>query len=120
MPATWIEHKGKKILFMDQTKSITTEEQIGTLMEAQRLMAEHSQTSKEKILMLSGYGPGTSDEYRKVLADLGKKNSDLLGKNATFGITGLKKIFLTAYTALTGQNVVMFDSMERAKDYLVE
>lgn len=40
-------------------------------------------------------------------------------KKAMLGITGIKKIFLNTYNALSGNRAKAFDDMQAAKEYLV-
>jgi len=52
--------------------------------------------------------------------EAGKKTKHLTIKSGVVGITGAKKLLLTAYSAFTGINIKAFDDEESAKEWLVK
>ncbi len=112
----WIEYKGKKILYVDYSACKTKDEMLAQL----EVMADVFDKSGGNVLSLTNfegnYGSKEFMERARELSEVFKRNRK---KSAVLGIAGAKKILLQAYTLLTRDNMVPFDSKEKALEYLV-
>ena len=114
MSATWIEHKGKQILYVD-FRNLRDEKVIETVEEEARLIRQ----SPTNVLVLANVAGATIASLEK-LKSIGK--SDIhpkIAKSALIGISGLKDILLRAYNSFTGSSTQSFPSEAAALDWLV-
>ena len=114
----WIEHKGKRILYVDYRGLKTAEELIQTLDESIRQEVD----SPTKVLVLANVeGSSGSSEYMERVKQAGKENAQKVQKTALVGTTGVKVILLSAYLRFTGdKSTRSFDTEAEALDWLVE
>jgi hypothetical protein len=118
MPASWIEHKGRKILFFDYRDQVTDEALIATLEEGSAMM----QPLPEPALLYNAFeGSVVGSAYMRRVKQVGRMNHRLIGRSALTGISGLKMIFFNAYLRATGErNTRAFNTRQEALDFLVE
>ena len=120
MPHTsWIEHQGKRILFVDYRGQKTPEGMIQVLEEELKI----ERVSPTKVLVLANFeGTSGSVEYMTHLKKAGKEiRNQAVQKTAVLGITALKVILLDAYVRFTGdKNTRAFDTEAAALAWLVE
>lgn len=115
----WVEHKDKKILYVDYRGQKTTEEMIGTVEESTRIEAE----SPTKVLVLVNYeNSAASIEYMARVKELGKEiRTQKVLKTALLGITGLKMVLYQGYIRFTGETTLkIFTDETAALDWLAE
>jgi len=119
MRVTWVNHKGKKILFSNYVGCKTADEMIEVLhKEAETLKAQSSKTLVMADFSNSFPNDKYMDEVKKVGNAILKSKID---KTATVGITGIKKILFKAYITFTGQkDVKLFDNQKEALDWLTQ
>jgi hypothetical protein len=118
MSVTWIEHKGKKMVFEDYS-NLRGNDMLSVLYQAEAVFEKLT----DPVLVLIDYsGCFTNQEFIDELKRLGKQYDDKLLKVANVGVTGIKKVIARGYLKFTGQadKVGYFDTMEEAKNYLVE
>lgn len=115
MPASFIEHKGKKILFIDYHGLIKKEDMMKTLDESMELFKELDEKARTLIDITDAAG---SKEWMDESKKRGKAVSDKVHKSAIVGVTGIKKVLLMGYNAVAGGRVKPFDTKEQALDYL--
>jgi phenylalanyl-tRNA synthetase beta subunit len=116
MSASWIDYKGKEILFIDY-RGLGMEESLETLNRANEMMQERG----GKILVLvDTRDTYTSPEFMARLKESGKQLGSVMEKQAVVGITGLKAILLDAYNRFTGASLRPFSTQEEAKEWLVQ
>jgi len=117
MSISWIEYKGKNILYM-QYKGKTKEEMLQMLEE----IAEIHIKSEEKLLTLDDFeGAFAFDEFMKKAKELDKEIfSKKTKRGAILGVKGIKKILLKAFNSITLVQVQPFDTKEEALEYLVK
>lgn len=117
MPVEWIEHKGVKILYANY-RGIKDEEGMLRNLEAED---EVYSKAASKIISLNDYRDSVlSKEFMSKVTEMGKKYKAVQGKAAVLGITGMKKIMLNGYSAITGDPIRSFDDEESAKAYLLK
>ena len=114
----WIDHKGKKILYVDYRGLKTTKELIQTLDES----ISEEVASPTKVLVLANFaGSFGSTEFMGHLKQVGKEMMPKVQKTAVLGITGAKEILLNVYLRFTGdKNIRTFVTEAKALDWLVE
>lgn len=120
MPVSYIQYKGKTILYVDY-RNMTgdqTKEAIAILEEEAREM----RTWTQKGLILTDFrNAKASSEYMAHAKKLGKEVfADKIQKSAALGITGVKSILLQAYNAFTKDKIIPFDTEEEAKEWLIK
>jgi hypothetical protein len=119
MPAEWIDHKGKRILFVDH-RDCSPSEMINDLDLAARMVLEMPPENKVRVLInIEGATIDTA-----VMARLKKIGKEVFGpvteKEAIVGIHGIRNILLSTYNRVTGTGKTqkLFDSQEEALEWL--
>lgn len=117
MGVKWIEVKGKQILYADYRGVTDKDESLRILHEA----IEIERKSSGNLLMLQNYEDTfANEEFLAEIKRLGSEVSDKLAKNAVVGLTGVKKIFMTAYAKISGEKALRaFSTEDEAKAWLV-
>ncbi|MDM7999899.1 MAG: STAS/SEC14 domain-containing protein [Dehalococcoidia bacterium] len=120
MPAAWISHKGTRILYVDFRK--LKPESILPLMKVSDDMVRASPT---KVRYLGNIEDAVVT--REVIAQLrqytDKSIRQKFEKLAVVGVTGVKKVFFTAFVATLDKSEVQvksFKTEEEAKEWLAE
>lgn len=115
----WIEHKGKKIIYLDykNLNSRNKEEFIKVLDAAKEFVL----SAGNNILLLVDIRNsfGDRDIVNRMKQD-GKEEKPYIKKEAVVGITGVKEVLLKAINLFTNLGIKPFNSLEEAKDWLVE
>ncbi len=116
---SWIDHKGKKILYVDYRGLKTTKELIQTLDES--IIEEIASPTKVRVLA-NFEGSLGSIEYMQHLKKVGKElGLPKVQKTAVLGIIGVKEILLRSYISFSGdKNIRTFDTEAEALDWLAE
>jgi hypothetical protein len=118
MSLSYINYKGKRILYVDYTQCKTTEEMLKVLEDVKK---EYENTTHMFISINDFRGTFGSSEFMKRASQLGKELFDKRTlKTTVLGITGIKKILLNGYNALVKNKLVPFDTKEEALEYLVK
>jgi hypothetical protein len=116
MSVEWIEHKGKRILYVDYS-GMQEEEGIKNL----ETQADLMRTLTESVLVLANYqGTYATPTFMKYVQTLGREVIEpKTKKGALIGITGIKKLLLNTYNMVTGGSLKAFPDRESALEYLV-
>lgn len=120
----WIQHKGKRILYMDVVTHQSDYQQ--RLKEFQdiitRLEKEIEKEPLKSILSICSVQGGTaSPEITQKLKEFSKHNEPYMKMTAVVGIEGLKKIIFNGILFFSGRtNLVLKDSKQEALDWLAE
>ncbi|GAK51184.1 hypothetical protein U14_02426 [Candidatus Moduliflexus flocculans] len=119
MSATWIQYKGKRIIYADY-RGLKGNELIAALDSEAKL----AQEAPGKVLILDDFTGSVADsafmEYaKKVGKEIVEPKTE---KCAILGVEGMKKVLLNAYNWFTGAGTHqrVFDSELAAKEWLVE
>jgi hypothetical protein len=117
MPVSYIQYKGKKILYVDY-RNMTGEQGIATLNEEAKEMENWTQ----KGLVLNDFrNAKASAEFMAHAKKLGKEVFVFkVQKTAAIGITGVQSILLQAYNAFSKDKLVPFATEEEAKEWLIK
>ena len=118
MPISWIEYKGKKILYEDYS-NLKGDKMLDVLFESEE---EFKKLTSPTLVLMNYTNCKTNKKYMDELKRLGKKYDSLFKKSANVGIVGIQKILSKGYLRFTGQayKIGYFDTIEEAKNYLTE
>jgi hypothetical protein len=118
MSVSYIQHKGKKIMFIDYTQCKTSKETLDVL---ETVRQEYLKTD-EMIISLNDFRDAYgSSEFMKKASELGKELFDKRTyKTAAIGVTGIKKILVNAYNAFMKNKLYIFNTREEALEWLVK
>lgn len=117
MPASWIEHRGRQILFFDYRDQKTDEELIATLEAGSAMM----QPLRRAALLYNDFeGSVIGSAFMKRVKEVGRMNRLLIDRSALTGVGGLKVVFFNAYLRATGErHTRAFRTRQEALDFLV-
>lgn len=118
MGVSWIDYKGKKILFSDYRGCLSSNSMIEVLFEEIEILSQQ----EGKVLVMAHYDNSIpTGEYFHTVKKMGKEIlRNKTEKTATLGITGMKRMLFNTYINFTGDyNVRLFKDKESALDWLV-
>jgi uncharacterized protein YjgD (DUF1641 family) len=120
---SWVEHKGKKILFIDYTnlRSTIPEEKAETLDVIKRVK-DLAEESKGKILFLSDVTNATPDkDVLDALKDLATftNSRQIVEKECVVGLSSMQKVLMNIINLVSKAKLTMFGTVQEAKDWLV-
>jgi hypothetical protein len=116
----WIEHKGKRILYIDYANF--GRDLAGLKAESDAVVGLVSRQPEGSILGLTDV-QGTM--FSAEVVDIIKKSGAVVGKylvrrkHAIIGISGVRMVIYQAITRVLGEAPKLFDSAEQAMDWLV-
>jgi hypothetical protein len=118
MSVSFIQHKGKKILYADYSNCKTPQETIQVLEQTRNAYLGNN----EMFLALNNFSNAPSNtEYMELAKKYAKEYFDNRNiKEACFGLSGIKSILLSAYNLVVKNKVLNFNTKEEALDYLVK
>jgi hypothetical protein len=121
MGAEWIEHKGKRILYI-KYGGLKPQEMLDLILTATQMIVEAKSKSRfMEILSLSDLtGCYTGQEFMDLSKKQGMISLPLTKKAAVVGITGIKSILFRAVNSVAPNPRVPFDTVEEALDWLVK
>jgi hypothetical protein len=113
----YIYHNGRQILFLDFS-GCTVEDFHVSIKEAETLIRAEQPNS---VLTLTDV---TSAKYNlevtKALKEFAIGNKPFVKAGAVVGLDALKKIIYNSIMHVSGRNLLAFDNIAQAKDWLVE
>lgn len=114
----FIIHKGKKILLADFTYS-KPEEMLEAIETVKKTVKKSPEKSVLAIIDVR-YSPFDTD-LSNALKQMAAEDRPYVKMTAIVGVTGLKKLAYSAMIRFSGRkNILMFDRIETAKDWLAE
>ena len=117
MSIEWIEHKGKKILYINYT-GLSPKEELDQIEKATKMLVE---TNKKDNLTLSDLrGALVDQDFMESSKEHGKISRQYTKKAAVLGVEGIRKILLRAVNSFSGNPREPFSTMEEASDWLVK
>jgi len=119
MPITFIEHKGKKILYSDFSNVRDVKQMMQLIEESDRMYQLYGDNVRH---LMNFENAAVSPEFFERAKQLGKKNVERCFKDAFTGITSLKAILIKGYLFFTAasRTAKVFDTVEEAKDWLAQ
>jgi len=116
MSVEWIDHKGKRILYI-KYQGLTPEQMIEQVRSAAKTIV--ASKSKE-VLSLSDVSECFIDkQFLEVAKEQGAISLSFTKKAAVVGVTGVKKILLNSVNLVAKKPRKAFDNVKDAKDWLV-
>ncbi len=112
----FIQHKGKQILHLNFTHA-KPEEVVEASKAAIGLIAKQPAKSLRTLTDVTNMNFNTAST--QALKELAKHNAPYVIAGAVVGITGLKQIIYNAVIKFSGRNLVVFDTSDLAKEWLV-
>ncbi|UXP33134.1 hypothetical protein N6H18_04095 [Reichenbachiella agarivorans] len=119
MPITQITHQGKKIIFVDYEGCRNKQDMLDMVVQSTDYLL--AQPDKHLLILFDYTHAHGSSEYMR----LAKESRDKIyqtktTKSAAIGISGIKRILLNGYNALSSaKGMQPFDTKSAALDYLV-
>ena len=118
MKSKWIEHKGKRIFFADYSNFKDFELFKEEVDYSTSITIQEPEDSIRLLVDVTGtLGLPETVDYIQESANKDKEN---MKKTAVVGVTGYRRIFLRAVVQFTRMAVKSFDTLDEAKDWLVE
>ena len=118
MGVSWIEYKGKKILFSDYRGCHSADAMLKVLYDEIEIL--HQQN--EKVLVIANYNDcSPTGEYFNAVKKFGKETLRAkTSKTATIEINGVKRLLFNTYISFTGDyHVRLFNDEETALEWLI-
>lgn len=113
--ASWIEHKGVVICWIDFA-GLEAPEVLRVIAKAKGLIASQPPDSVRTLTDVTG--AHYDDEVSRVMKEYTAHNRRYVKAAAVVGVKGLMKILYRAVVLFSGRNLVLFDSLDQAKDWL--
>lgn len=112
-----IQYKGKEILYINYQGIVGEDKMIETLHEAEDVILSDNKPHLQLSNISDAFAtPG----YMIAAKKFGKKTQSLTTKSAIIGITGVKALLLKSYNLVSGDKLKAFNTLEEAKEYLVQ
>lgn len=113
----FLQHKGKQLLHLDFSRA-KADEVITIIDRAKAVIGAQPEGS---VRTLTDVTDATfNSAVSEAMKDLVSHNKRFVIASAVVGVTGLKQIIYNAVVKFSGRNLVAFDSVEQAKDWLAE
>lgn len=117
MGATWIEHKGKRILWV-KYGGLKPPEMLELIRTATQMILNEK---SDQLLTLSDLTDCfVNKDFTELSKEQGAISLPLTKKAAIVGVGGLKSILLKGVNAFTANPRVPFDTVEEALDWLAK
>lgn len=117
MSAEWINHKGKKILYINYGK-LSLPEMIALVKKATAMLVASG--SSQNLTLTDVRDAFVNNDFLAVAKEQSKVTLPLTKKTAIVGVTGVKKILLSGLNTFASKPRVPFETVEEAKNWLVQ
>jgi len=114
----FVDHRGKKILVQDLTDSTSVEMNIQIFDRTKEIIL--SQPLKSVRLLSIFHNAHYSSEAVDHMKEFSKTVTPYMLASAAVGITGIKRIIYHSLIRLTGRKIELFDTIEKALDWLAQ
>ena len=113
---SFITHNGVKILYEDYSQSKPVE--ILALIEKSKAIIS-GQPQNSILALVNVKGSNFNLKVTTALKDFVKANTPYIKCSAVYGVEGLKEVIFNGILSFTGRkNLVLFKTLEEAKDFL--
>jgi len=113
----FITYEGKNILHLDFS-NCKAEEILNTITKAKKVIA--TQPERSLLTLTDVTDARFNDTVTQEMKAFTAHNRPYVRAGAVVGVTGLKRIIFQAVIAFSGRKLSTFDSVEKAKQWLVE
>lgn len=117
MSIEWVSHKGKKILVIDYS-GLEIADQLEQIKKAVNILVKSG--NKDNLSLTDVSKTNLTQEFAEMAKIMGKQSALVTKKAAIVGVTGIRKIILNTVNSISGNSRKPFDTVEEAKDWLVE
>lgn len=119
MKSTWETYNGKQI-FCANYDHMTIDEVKKEVTEVKAYMAQHPGNSTLVLVNAVGtiISPDVLNLFKEVAASAGTGNNAV--RTALLGMSGPRKAFIGIVSKVTGNPLMPFDDMEKAKEWLTQ
>lgn len=114
----WIKYKNKRILYSDCTD--LKGDGILEIIEATRGILRNLPKNSTLLTLDNFTNAYINTKVMSELKQLAEEVNELNLKSAAVGITGVKKVLLTALSKIFKGKLASFDTLEEAKEWLVK
>ncbi|HEY3316313.1 MAG TPA: hypothetical protein VGL40_13675 [Bacillota bacterium] len=112
----FIEHKGKRMMRLDFSHSGDGRAIFGAMDEAKQLISKEPPNSVLTVTDVTG--AHYDGEMAAAMKEFTAFNKPYVKAAAVVGVTGLLKILYSAVVRFSGRQLVLFDDLEAAKEWL--
>jgi len=114
----WIQHKGKRILYMD-IATPSSEELIDITERVKKIIV--NEPPKSVLCLVNVKGGKFNNEINQIIKEFANFCDPYVKVSASIGVEGLMKIIHNAIVMFTGnKSLILKNSKEEALDWLVE
>lgn len=114
----WIEHKGKKILYMNLSDVAPNDYDL-VVQTVQKTRAAIDREPAQSVHLMTDLSSSRYDaRFVEIAKDFMRKNKQNVFASAIVGARALVVTAIYAMNALTGRQVKCFDDIEKAKEWL--
>lgn len=120
MPISDISHQGKEVILVDYSDCKKKQEMLDLAIELTDCLL--AKPDKHLLVLFDYTDAYLSSDFMKVAKEGRiKLYKTKTAKAAALGVTGIKKVLLKGYNALSkGEGIQMFDTKSQALDYLTQ
>lgn len=119
----WISHKGKKILYINYSNLHSSKpEELKEILDTIKKARDLSAKSKEKIRFLTDVtNTSANREVTQALKEFAAYTSsnNKVEKECVVGISTIQKVLLNSINLFAKSKIVVFDTVDQAKEWLV-
>ena len=112
-----LDHKGKRIYYMDFS-NLKTQDEISALINSS-ITFIRSQPSSSLLTMTNISNMHFNNEIKELFSSFVKGNKPYVKAGTVVGISGLQSIVYNALMKITGRNIKSMSSVDAAKEWLV-
>jgi hypothetical protein len=118
MKSQWLTCKGKRIIYCDYRNFGTDVTSLQAEVEA--VDEQMCQQPINSVLAVADLrGTVTSQKVVELFKQSTTRTNDYIRKQAVVGVSGIRKLLAQAVARFSGQTLVLFDTTEAAKEWLV-
>jgi hypothetical protein len=115
----FIEHAGRRIVYMDFTNVQEIEEGL-RIIEQARLFVAAQPKRKELLTLVNVENSKFDDRIVQALRNLAKHDQPWVMAGAVVGMSPLQRVIYRVINAFTGRRLAAFETVEEAKAWLVK
>lgn len=115
--STWIEHRGRRVLYDDFRDVADPREALELIRRAREMVA--AEPPRSVRILTNVAGAHFDSAVIQAMKDFAAHNTPYVVASAVVGLSGLQRVAYRAVTLLTRRNIPAFDDETAALDWLV-